>query len=100
MVFYFLARYVIALSLGLPLSFFDVALISVLMAIVTFLPISIAGLGTREAAVVYLFSLFGLDKETAVLFSLLIFTIDILTISFGIIPYFRESALINKIKKR
>jgi len=95
---YFLVRYVIALSLGLDLSFINISIISILVAIVTILPISIAGLGTREAAVIYLFSLFGLSKEMALLFSLLILTIDILTISFGLIPYLKESALINKVK--
>lgn len=96
---YFLAKYVIALSLGVDLSFINIAMISILVAIVTILPISIAGLGTREAAVIYLFGLFDLTMEAALLFSLLIFTVDILTISLGLIFYLRESSLINKTKK-
>lgn len=96
---YFLIKYLIALSLDLELSFISVAAISVLVAIVTALPISVAGLGTREAAVIYLFGLFNLNKETALSFSLLIFTVDILAVSFGLIPYFRESNLIDKIKQ-
>jgi glycosyltransferase 2 family protein len=96
---YFLSRYFIVLSLGVELSFFDVSIISILVAIVTMLPISVAGLGTREAAVIYLFSLFSLNKEIALLFSLLIFTVDLLAVSFGLIPYIKESSLINKIRK-
>ncbi|MDP2909878.1 MAG: lysylphosphatidylglycerol synthase transmembrane domain-containing protein [bacterium] len=96
---YFLARYTVALSLGLDLSFIKVAIVSSLISIVTILPISIAGLGTREASVIYLFGLFGLHKEEALLFSLLIFTFDMIVISFGFIPYLKESALINQIKK-
>lgn len=98
--FYFLSRYFIALSLGLDLSFLDISIISILVAIVTILPISIAGLGTREVAVIYLFGLFNLNKETALLFSLLIFTTDILVVSFGLIPYLKESFLIKNIKKQ
>lgn len=96
---YFFSRYLISLSLDIDLSFFDVSIISILVAIVTLLPISVAGLGTREAAVIYLFSLFGLNKETALLFSLLVFTVDLLAVSFGLIPYLKESSLINKIKR-
>ena len=98
--FYFSSRYFIALSLGLDLSFFNISIISILIAIVTILPISVAGLGTREVAVIYLFSLFGLNKEIALLFSLLVFTIDILAVSLGLIPYLKESFLIKNIKKQ
>ncbi|MFH1611661.1 MAG: lysylphosphatidylglycerol synthase transmembrane domain-containing protein [bacterium] len=96
---YFYSRYVIALSLGLKLSFMDIVIVSVSIAIVSILPISVAGLGTREAAVIYIFVLFGLNKEIALLFSLLIFTINIISVSFGLIPYVKEMALINKAKK-
>jgi uncharacterized protein (TIRG00374 family) len=90
--FYFLARYLIALALGLELSFLSVAVISILVAIVTILPISVAGLGTREAAIIYLFGLFALNKETALLFSLFVFAIDMLVVSLGIIPYLKLSS--------
>lgn len=98
-IFYFFSRYLVALSLGIELSFLQVCLVLTLAALVTLLPISIAGLGTREISVIYLFSLFGLSKETGLLFSLLIFSADILTVALGIIPYLRESSLINEIKK-
>ncbi|MFZ5559776.1 MAG: lysylphosphatidylglycerol synthase transmembrane domain-containing protein [Patescibacteria group bacterium] len=96
--FYFLARYIIALSLNLDLSFLAVSIISILATIVTILPISIAGIGTREAAIIYLFGLFGINKEPALLFSLLILTIDMVVISLGFIPYLKESSLINRAK--
>jgi len=96
--FYFFARYLIAQSLGLNLSFINVGVVSVLVALITALPISIAGLGTREAAVIYIFGLLGLNRETALIFSLLIFSIDLVSISFGYIPYIKESIIINKIK--
>ncbi len=97
---YFLARYAIALSLDLKLSFIDIAIISSSMALVSILPISIAGLGTREATAIYFFSLFNLSKEAALLFSLLVFTIDIFVVSFGLVPYLRENFFIKNIKKQ
>lgn len=95
---YFLVRYILTLSMDLSLSFIDITIISVLVTLVTILPISIAGLGTREAAFIYLFGLFGLTMEIALLFSLLVFSIDLAIISFGLIPYLKESSLINRIK--
>jgi len=97
---YFLARYAIALSLGLNLPFIDIVIISSSMALVAILPISIAGLGTREATAIYFFSLFNLNKETALLFSLLVFTIDILVVFFGLIPYLKENFPIKKGKSQ
>lgn len=97
---YFLSRYFIALSLGLNLSFVDISVISIFISIVVNLPISIAGLGTREAAVIYLFGLFSLTKETALVFSLLVFIIDIIPVSFGLIPYLKENFSIKNIKKQ
>lgn len=98
-ILYFLAKYAIGLSLGIKLSFVNLAIVSVLIMLANTVPISIAGLGTREAAVIYFLGLFGINRETALLFSLMIFFVDILIISFGLIPYMRESALIDNFKK-
>jgi len=95
---YFYARYAVAQALDLPLTLNAVIITSVLIAIVSALPISVAGLGTREAAVIYAFSLFGLDKEIALLFSLIIFSCDSLVTSIGLAPYLQQSYLIDKVK--
>ena len=97
---YFAARYMIVLSLGVDLSFLEVSAISALMAIVTMLPISVAGIGTREAVAIYLFGLFSITKELALLFSLFVFATDLFILSFGLIPYLKELNLIKNIKKQ
>jgi glycosyltransferase 2 family protein len=86
-VLYFLSKYFISLSLGIDLSFINIVIISISVALISILPISIAGLGTRDATIIYLFSLFSLDKEAALLFSLLILSLDLFIVSFGLIPY-------------
>jgi len=98
-VLYFIARYFVVLSIGLDLSLLEISVISVLVAVVTMLPISVAGIGTRDAAVIYLFSLFAISKESALLYSLIILTIDLLVVSLGLIPYFKESSLVNRVKQ-
>jgi len=97
--FYFTTRYMTSLALGLEFSFLEISVISALVAIVLILPISVAGLGTRDVSMIYLFSLFGLTVEIALLFSLLVFTMDLLVVSLGLIPYFKESSLVNKVKQ-
>jgi len=60
----------IARMLNLEVTFFYIMLISPLIPLIETLPISIGGLGTREAALITLFSLIEIDKGSAVAFSL------------------------------
>ena len=41
-------------------------------SIVTLLPLSFSGIGTRDAALIYLFSIISFSQETALIFSFLI----------------------------
>ncbi len=52
--------------------------ILVITTLITLIPISISGLGTREVAMIYLFQQLSLPKEAAVLYSLSLFLISIL----------------------
>jgi len=70
---FFFQCFLIAKSIGLQISYFDLALIMSIVNIITFIPISISGLGTREASMIFLFKLIGLSTEAAISFSLLIF---------------------------
>jgi hypothetical protein len=70
---FFLQCYLVAKSIGLQLSYFDLALIMSLVNLISFIPISISGLGTREASMVFLFKNIGLSAEVAVSYSLLVF---------------------------
>jgi uncharacterized protein (TIRG00374 family) len=69
---YYLQCYLIALALGLPLSCPYSAYSVSLASLVALLPVSISGLGVREAVFVALFRPMGLAAETAVSYSLLI----------------------------
>ena len=70
---FFFQCFLIAKSIGLQISYFELALIMSIVNIITLIPISISGLGTREASMIFLFKLIGLSTETAISFSLLIF---------------------------
>ncbi|MBS3093288.1 flippase-like domain-containing protein [Candidatus Pacearchaeota archaeon] len=72
--------YVIGLSLGIELHFIYYLAILPIGTMVAILPISISGLGTREAALIALFGLFGV--EAAKVFSMSLINLFIV----GVIP--------------
>jgi hypothetical protein len=71
--FHFLMAYFLATSLGIPLGYFKIVALMSITVLITLIPISFNGIGTREATLIFLFGLVGLSSELAVSFSLLIF---------------------------
>jgi uncharacterized membrane protein YbhN (UPF0104 family) len=65
--------YLLALALGLPATFASVSYAVALGNLVTLLPISISGIGTRDAAIVAYLGMVGVPSETALAFSVLVF---------------------------
>lgn len=65
--------YLLAMALQLPIVFVQVSFAVALGSLVTLLPISISGLGTREAAIVAYLSTVGVLAEKALGLSLLVF---------------------------
>jgi uncharacterized membrane protein YbhN (UPF0104 family) len=65
------ANYCFGLSLGLPLSYFELAGISAVCSLVASLPISIAGAGTRDAALIAILAGYGVGSAKAVALSTL-----------------------------
>ncbi len=65
----YFANYQLALAIGLPLSYFEVAGISAVASLVVLLPISVAGAGTRDVAMVALLAAYGIGEAQAVALS-------------------------------
>lgn len=84
--------YIIGLSLDIKISYFLFLFLYPIANVVAFIPITSAGLGTREATLVFLFSLFGVPPEKTIVLSLAghILT-DVLTGFYGLIISFFES---------
>jgi len=95
---YFFSLYLITQSLHIRISPILTVATTTAAAIVSMLPISIAGLGTRDATIIYIFSLINLSKESAVIFSFFILITELIAIAFGAFPYFKELSLIKKNK--
>jgi len=69
----FLQAYLLATALGMSADFWVVTYAMAIGSVVTLLPISVSGLGTREAAVVAFLGIHGVPAELALGFSLLVF---------------------------
>ena len=71
-IIYFAMMYLLALSIHIDIPFLYLATCVSISAVITLIPISISGIGTRDATLVILFSYLGLSKESAIAFSMLI----------------------------
>lgn len=79
--------FMLALSLGLNISYWYLLVSLAISSAVAILPISISGLGTREATFILLFSIINIMPEEAVSFSLLILAWNLLPMLPGAILY-------------
>ncbi len=80
------ATYLISYALGVKVGLLYFFILVPIINTVSALPISVAGLGLREASSMYFFSRVGIPKETALAIALLVFSmIFLLSITGGII---------------
>ncbi len=70
---FYVANWLILISLNQQISLVEMSFIMSIMSLVTLIPITIAGFGTREVSIVFLFSFYGITPEIAIVFSLLQF---------------------------
>ncbi|MCC7352134.1 MAG: flippase-like domain-containing protein [Anaerolineae bacterium] len=87
---HFIYSYLLALSLGISISFPAIVAIMSVVGIIVSLPLSIGGLGTREATMVAAFSLLGLPSPQALAFSFLIFLAGLAWRSIGVVGWLRR----------
>ena len=95
------AAYLLALSLRIDISFFDIAWIRSVITILAMLPISFAGLGIREGSLVFLLSNYGIQPGDALAYSfLLFFNMVLVALSGGFIEFsdflFRREDIIKE----
>lgn len=67
----FFYGWLLALALGINISFFYFILVIPMISLLDLLPISISGIGTRDVALIFLFGLQKIPAEQAIAFSLL-----------------------------
>jgi len=70
--FFFSQYYVMLSAVGIAASFIEIICSTSLAILTTFLPISIAGIGTRDAVLILLFKQMQMSSESAVVLSLIV----------------------------
>ncbi len=70
---FFLGCWCLASSLNISVSYGNIAFFISIATLVALVPVTVSGIGTREATLIYLFSTVGVGHEEAVAFSLLLF---------------------------
>jgi uncharacterized protein (TIRG00374 family) len=85
--------YLIALALKIPVSLTFILAIMPVIILIDALPISFSGIGTRDAALIFLFSLVGIAAESAISFSLIILFFNYIVFAFIGFLYWMKNPL-------
>ena len=89
--------YILVLSIGQDINIITVSYLMAITSIVTFIPITVSGIGTRDSVLIYLFSILGLTQENALVFSFLIFiTLYFFNGIIGAIYFYIKPILLTK----
>jgi len=80
---HFYQNMLFAHQLGLELDIGQVGFALALVSVVSWLPVSVMGIGTREVTLIYSLGIFGVDQAHAVSYSLLIFAVQ-LVVNLGV----------------
>jgi len=92
---YFSLTYVLAKSIGINIPFIYMAFIVTISGLITLIPITINGIGTRDATFIFLLSFFNYSGEKAIAFSFLILGTYIFIAFFGVITWFIKPIPLN-----
>lgn len=95
-IIYFLTMYLLALSIDIHIPFLYLATCVSIAAVITLIPVSIAGIGTRDATLIILFSYLGLSKETAIAFSMMILLMYAVNGFIGLVAWLKKPVSITK----
>lgn len=97
---YFFQCYVIAKAMLLPVSYVELGFIMSMTTLVSLLPISVMGLGTRESTLLFLMLPFHISKESILAFSLCIFIVFYVgSTLFGAFFWFFSPLKLNPFRK-
>lgn len=75
--------YAVSVGLGLPFTFVEIGWMRSVVYLVTLLPLTVGGIGVREASFATLFVLHGIERPVAVAYPLILLAIQLLIGLFG-----------------
>ncbi|MGD8414752.1 MAG: lysylphosphatidylglycerol synthase transmembrane domain-containing protein [Candidatus Latescibacterota bacterium] len=88
---FFLQCYLITRAANIPIGYMNAAYCISVANLVSLLPISVSGIGTRDATLISMFSVLNLPKESAVVFSMLFLIIsNVSSGAIGAVAWFKK----------
>lgn len=84
-----IAVYILSIGLGINLTVLAILVFLPIIILVSFIPISIAGIGLREAAFVFFLGIIGISSDQAITLSIIWFLSTCSASLFGLIEYLR-----------
>jgi uncharacterized protein (TIRG00374 family) len=96
---YFVCIYFLTKGLSLELSFFQVVLIMTITSLITLIPVSFLGIGTRDAGLLVVFNYFGHTPEQAVALSMALLLLRIAIVFMGSIFWFIDPPPLGVLKQ-
>jgi len=96
---YFISIYFLTKGLNLELSFFQVVLVMTITSLITLIPISFLGIGTRDAGLLAVFNFFGHTPEQAVALSMTLLLLRIAIVFMGSIFWFIDPPPLDELKQ-
>lgn len=97
---YFLILFFLTVEINIHLTFLDVIQLAAISSVVAILPVSYLGLGTRDATLIYLFSVIHLGSSAAIAFSCLFLLIYFFTFVICAISWFFFSPTVHNPAKQ
>jgi len=85
---YFFQMYVLAWGVGLHVPWIYLSVTVTITGLITIIPVSISGIGTRDVALILLLAPFLIPKEQAIVFSALILFMSLLAALIGLVCWF------------
>lgn len=82
---YFVQMYILALGVGMHVSPYYLSLVVTIVGLVTILPASISGIGTRDVALIVLLSPLLIPREQIIIFSALILAMSLFAVLVGFV---------------
>lgn len=94
--FYYLQTYILSKAINIDVPFLYLAITVTTAGLITLIPISVAGIGTRDAALILLLAPFSILKEQAILFSALILLMSLFAALIGLICWLYKPIRFSK----
>jgi len=93
---YFFQMFLLAKALSIDISFVYLAVCACIAGLITLIPISISGIGTRDITLIVLFSFLSISRESAVAVSMLILSMSVVMAIIGLACWLKKPVRFSK----